>query len=125
MKRYLIAAIALALVGCEPGELSPALPVGGAIPVGGGSAVRPLPAAPPNQQMARDPGNVSGQQETHGVVNRSDCSELERKFQNQGRRIRLVDRIRSTNPGAALQWICVFEGEDAQEGYFDDNRLKN
>ncbi len=69
-----------------------------------------------------DPGNISGKQETHGVTKSSACKEMEQKFQRQGRRVRLVDVRRSTNRGAVLRYICVFEGEDATPGYYDRYR---
>ena len=73
----------------------------------------------------RDPGNIPGVQETHAVANRNDCDRMERKFRGQGRRLRLVDRLQSANPNDPLRWVCVFQGEDAAPGYFNDNRLKD
>ncbi|BAS57928.1 hypothetical protein NIES2135_26900 [Leptolyngbya boryana NIES-2135] len=76
----------------------------------------------PVYSQGTDPGNVPGKQETHGVTQRSACKEMEHKFQQQGRRVRLARVIRSSNRGAVLRYICVFEGEDAQYGYYDRYR---
>lgn len=75
-----------------------------------------------NTQENRMQGNQDGVQELHGAVNESDCYKMEQKFQRQGRRIRLVETKRSNNPGAVLRWMCVFQGEDAQTGYYDERR---
>lgn len=76
----------------------------------------------PVYSQGTDPGNIPGKQETHGATQRSACKEMERKFHRQGRRVRLARVIRSTNPGAVLRFICVFEGADATPGYYDQYR---
>lgn len=63
-------------------------------------------------------------QETHGVVSRETCYKMEGDFQQQGRRIRFVRVNKSTSPGAVLQYVCIFEGEDADQGYFEEKRYQ-
>lgn len=116
MKQLLLFGLIL-LVSCEKNEFS--VPVA----VGGGGYSQPQPRSSP---MApgydrTDPGNVEGQQETHAVSDRNDCDAMARKFRKQGRRIQLVER---RYVGGQLRYLCIFEGEDAQPGYFDDNRYK-
>ncbi len=67
-------------------------------------------------------GNEPGVQELHGVVNQRDCYDMERNFRRQGRRIKLVGTQKSTNPGAVLRWMCIFQGEDAETGWYDERR---
>ena len=116
--KHLLAVIAvITLTGCEPNELNPA----GGIPFSGsnsGSYTAPAPA----KNLAPIQASPSPVQETHGAVSQQTCYEMEAKFQRDGRRIRLVDTRRSTNPGAVLRWICIFEGEDADQGYFEEKR---
>jgi hypothetical protein len=75
-----------------------------------------------NTRERRMQGNQEGQQEIHGAVNESDCHRMERNFRRQGRRVRLVDVRRTNNPGAVLRFMCVFQGEDASAGWFDEKR---
>lgn len=98
MKRLLAGLIVLLTACSENSEL---YPVGGGAVVSRAPQTKPL--APPYHSSVKDPGNVPNRRETHAVANRSDCTEMERRFQQQGRRIKLVDRIRSTNPRAVLQ----------------------
>ena len=116
--KYLFVAVALAaLTGCgitNDGYVIPA-PVGGG---NSGSYTAPAPA----KNLAPIQASPSPVQETHGAVSQQTCYEMEAKFQRDGRRIRLMDTRRSTSPGAILRWICVFEGEDADQGYFEEKR---
>ena len=121
MKHLLVAIALAALTGCalEPGELNPA----GGIPLSGGnSGSYTAPAPAKNLAPIQASPSPSPIQETHGAVSQQTCYEMEATFQNQGRRIRLVDTRRSTNPGAVLRWICVFEGEDVDQDYFEEKR---
>lgn len=119
MSKLWLIALALCCVACEPSELRPA-------PVGGGSGgysyqqPRSSPIAP-GYDRTEDPGNVEGQRETHAVTTRNDCDEMARRFRQQGRRVQLVER---RYVGGQLPYLCIFEGEDAQSGYFDDNRYR-
>ena len=109
----------VALTGCEPSELYPA----GGIPLSGGnSGSYTAPAPAKNLAPIQASPSPSSVQETHGVVSRKTCYEMEENFQQQGRRIRLVRVDRSISPGAVLQYICIFEGEDADQGYFEEKR---
>lgn len=125
MKRFLPVMIALiALTGCalEPGELSPA---GGTLPITGGGNSGSYTAPAPAKNLApieASPSPSPVVQETHGAVSRQNCYDMEAKFLREGRRITLVRVERSTNPGATLQYTCIFEGEDADQGYFEDKR---
>lgn len=123
----------LACAACvgEPNELAPA----GAGAAGAGRtgdswkgqpapwdakpAPSPATVTPPPPQLNAQTG---GEVETHGVVNYSDCQKMAEKFRRQGRRVTLTKTERSSNPGAVLEYTCYFEGEDAQQGYFDDGR---
>lgn len=62
--------------------------------------------------------DIPGQLETHGVTQPGQCDRMEQRFKAEGRRIRLVRKVRNRNPGATLRWICVFEGPDADPGYY-------
>lgn len=139
MKRRWLIILAIALGGCEPNEFRP-VPLG---PMGNPPAqpapaqpVKPAPAQPAPTPMAPgptpypiqtgpDPGNVAGKQETHAVTSRDRCYKLEQKFKQQGRKVKLARIIRNPNPGAALLYVCVFEGEDAKPGYYEDYRYNN
>ena len=119
MKHLLVAIALVALTGCEPSELYPA----GGIPLSGGnSGSYTAPAPAKNLAPIQASPSPSPIQETHGAVSQQTCYEMEANFQRQGRRVTLVDTRRSTNPGAILRWICVFEGEDADQGYFEEKR---
>jgi len=81
-----------------------------------------------NQQLQQ--GNINhqynepGRQEVHGAVNESDCYNMERIFQRQGRKVRLVRVQRTNNPGAVLKVACIFQGEDADNSYYNDRRYR-
>ncbi len=117
MKRFMTIGLVLLLSACEKNEFSVPIPVGG----GGYSYSQPksTPMAPGYDRT--DPGNVEGQRETHAVSNRTDCDKMLKNFRQQGRRLRLVER---RFVGGQLPYLCIFEGVDAQPGYFDDNRYK-
>ncbi|MGG6264184.1 hypothetical protein ACQ4M3_01105 [Leptolyngbya sp. AN03gr2] len=69
-----------------------------------------------------DPGNIEGQRETHAVATRSACREMEKRFQQQGRRVTLSEILDSGNPRDPLRFVCVFQGKDATPGYYDRYR---
>ncbi|KAM3112781.1 hypothetical protein [Phormidesmis sp. 146-33] len=125
--KHLLVAMAFFLVACEPNEMYP-VPVGGGVSgsgsVGSYSAPQSAPKTAP-QQVPVKPlpiASPSPIQETHGVVSRQNCYDMEAKFKRQGRRVTLKRVEQSTNPGAVLQYICIFEGEDAEQGYFEEKR---
>ena len=75
------------------------------------------------QELRTQPNyNQPGKTELHGATSRENCNKMEQTFKKQGRNVRLVRVQPTTNPGAILQYICVFEGGDAQTGYFDEKR---
>jgi len=78
--------------------------------------------AAPQEQRSQPVYNEEGKQELHGATTRENCRKMAETFKRQGRNIRLVDTQRSKNPGAVLEWICIFQGGDAQTGYFDERR---
>lgn len=96
------------------------------VPVGGGgyapaAPAQPAPMAPPISAIQQY--NEPGQIEVHGAVRASDCKDMERRFKQQGRRVTLTKVQRNNiGTGGVLQWMCVFEGPDAQTGWFDDRR---
>ena len=54
--------------------------------------------------------------ELHGAAQAKHCRWLAKQFNQQGRNVRLKEVRRERNPGAALQYTCVFEGRDALYG---------
>jgi hypothetical protein len=47
------------------------------------------------------------------------------RFRREGRRIRLVEARRVRNAardGGVIQYLCIFEGPDAEAGYYNDSR---
>jgi|SRR5579885_1391286 len=57
--------------------------------------------------------------EQHGAVKRSDCQRIAARFKRAGRRVRLVDvQPNHLGSGGVLEYICIFEGEDAEEGWY-------
>lgn len=96
-------------VGTGDGGSVPLIPVGG-----GNSTPSSSPRiAPPI--FKSDSAVPSGQYEQHGAVKKSDCYEKERRFQAQGRRVKLVKIVPNdlNKGGGVLQFICLFEGADA------------
>ncbi len=124
MKKLLLISIGLLslfpLVACEESEMR--------LAGGGGALVSSRGTSnPPAANIAgtgavkmQDPGNIEGVQETHGVTERKKCQEMAEKFKRQGRKVTLKEVKRNLNPGATLQYICIFVGEDAQVGYYQD-----
>jgi hypothetical protein len=135
--------LSISCLACVPtgeGEWVPA-PIGG--DGGGGSVPAPQPAQPapkpvstvppiqptvqptiaPTMMPIQDPGNIPGVRETHAVGSREACDRLLKKFQQDGRKLRIVEK-RFLGNNHVLPWLCVFEGEDAQSGVFDDKRSR-
>lgn len=122
------ALVTLALAGCEPSELRP-VPLG--LPSGGGLAAPQVPAAPAAQPMAPpvlqsnqyDPSEY----EIHGAVTAGDCYIMLARFLREGRKVRLVavERNQANQGGGVLEWMCVFDGEDADPAAtpFEDDRF--
>ncbi len=82
----------------------------------------PLPAA--EMAAGEIPPEQVGVRELHFVVGRKNCSQMAKRFREDGRNVRLID-IRP-NPyghgGFQLRFICIFEGPDAQPGYFSRDK---
>jgi hypothetical protein len=76
----------------------------------------------PAPQEQRVEYNEPGKTELHGATTENACYKMEQTFKRQGRKLRLIRVDRLNNPGAVLRFLCIFEGEDAQTGYFDENR---
>lgn len=91
------------------------------VPVGGQSQ----PRAIPGEMYTGEVQPVQPVQEKHGVTLFNKCREMLQRFKREGRKINLVDIQRNPNPGATLRFICIFEGEDAEEGYYHDTRYNN
>lgn len=62
--------------------------------------------------------------ELHGAVTEADCWKMLERFRSEGRRIDLVDTVRTNNRGAALRYQCVFDGQDTNpvDPPFEDRR---
>ena len=119
--------VGLVLAACAPSELRP-VPAG--LPSGSGYAAPRAPTAPaaplaPAVMLSSqyDPS----QYEIHGAVNAEDCYRMLERFQQEGRRVWLkaVERNQANQGGGVLEWMCVFDGEDAGPTAtpFEDNRF--
>jgi len=78
--------------------------------------------AAPQEVRSQPVYNEPGAQELHGATSRENCNTMAERFKREGRKLKLVRVDKSTNPGATLQYICVFQGEGATTGYFDEKR---
>ena len=123
-----LAGIGMVLGACEPSELRPvpALPSGGSQP----APRAPAPAAP--SEPLAPPVMLSSQHdpsqyEIHGAVTAADCYQMLQRFHQEGRRVWLkaVERNPANQGGGVLEWMCVFDGEDASPTAtpFEDNRF--
>lgn len=76
----------------------------------------------PELQVRTNPDdyNESGVQETHAATTAEACREMARRYQKEGRKISLKDIRESGDPN--LPYLCVFEGADAVEGYYQNDR---
>jgi len=58
-------------------------------------------------------------QEQHGAASEGSCYKMAQRFQRAGRRVKLVRTERNNlGVGGVLTWKCIFEGEDAQPGWY-------
>ena len=80
------------------------------------------PAAP-REVQTQPQYNEPGKTEFHGATTQDGCRKMAERFKREGRRVTLTKTYRSKNPGAVLVWTCVFEGEDAEFGHFDEKRF--
>jgi hypothetical protein len=75
--------------------------------------------ARPIVQPGPKPSAFYAKQERHGAVRASDCNKMAERFRRAGRRVRLVRVIpNDVGVGGVLRVVCLFEGEDAQEGWY-------
>ncbi|MDX2241399.1 MAG: hypothetical protein NW224_12005 [Leptolyngbyaceae cyanobacterium bins.302] len=72
-----------------------------------------------NTQESRHEYNEPGVQEVHAVASEEDCRSMLRQFKLQGRNIKLKKILKGRG---TLPYNCIFEGEDAQTGVFDEKR---
>jgi hypothetical protein len=116
--RLLALLLGLILIGCTdamPGDS-----------IGGQSRPRvPMIPIPQTEGTQAETEEVESEpvQERHGVTTRQACREMADRFKRQGRQVELVEVKASDNPGATLKFTCIFEGKDAQEGWFEDSRF--
>jgi hypothetical protein len=124
----LIVPIALTLTSCigDPDGLRYPVPVG----VGGSSGnapaqpnAAPAPAAPMVAPLTVQDGDIKGVRESHGATSRAGCRAMAKRFKEEGRKVQLVDIQPTSDP--TLRYKCVFEGEDAEPGYYDGYTPKN
>ena len=130
MKRIVLVAITLLpLTGClsvGDGDIMP-LP----IPIGG-SVARPAPSSKPILPAiftAQEP-TTEQPYEQHGVADPNDCTDMEKRFQQEGRKVNLVDVVKNgfNRGGGILEFLCLFDGEDAEpenNSAFEDYRYNS
>lgn len=82
----------------------------------------PVPAA--EMGVGELPPEQVGVREIHFVVNRSNCRQMAKRFREDGRNVKLVDTLRNPygSGGFQLRFVCVFEGSDAQPGFFSRDK---
>jgi hypothetical protein len=66
--------------------------------------------------------NVPGLRESQAVASEVDCYKMAQKFRQDGRKLELKRTSRSGD--AQLPFLCVFEGEDAVDGRYQDKRYE-
>lgn len=122
--------VALALAGCEPSELRPVplgLPSGGSFSVPQAPTAPAAPAAPMAPPVLLSSQYEPSQYEIHGAVTANDCYKMLERFLKEGRRVNLiaVERNQANQGGGVLEWMCVFDGEDADPAAtpFQDDRF--
>ena len=135
MKLVTLSAITMGLlpltacVGTGDGRSVPLFPVPGS--GGGGSGgtpiFKPAPAEPMAPSVLLSESDIySEQYEKHGAADASDCYQMEQRFKSEGRKIRLVKVVRNylNSGGGVLEFLCLFDGEDAEveSSAFEDYR---
>ncbi len=56
--------------------------------------------------------------EEHGAATRQGCAAMAARFKKAGRKVRLVDIQPLPGLGTILKFKCIFEGEDAEPGWY-------
>jgi hypothetical protein len=119
------------LYSCVPnpdGQAIPLIP----FPAGSGGGGVSFPAAPaepmvPPIYLSED--IPSGKYEQHGAVSANDCARMEKRFQKEGRKVKLAKVIKNhlNGGGGVLVVLCLFEGEDAniETDVFQDYRYNS
>lgn len=69
-----------------------------------------------------DKYNEPGVRESHFVSSEAECYKMAQKFRQDGRKLELKRTARSGN--VQMPFLCVFEGEDAVDGYYQDRRYE-
>lgn len=72
-------------------------------------------------QLQSLPAPQKGVREYHGATNSSQCDKMADRFARQGRRVKLVKKIKLTG-SSFFQYTCAFEGEDSDPGFYLDHR---
>lgn len=70
-------------------------------------------------------GEIEVDQELYGAAAPRHCRWLEKQFQERGRDLRLTEVRKMNNPGAQLQYCCVFEGRDALFGAKPNEKMRD
>lgn len=124
MRLYLALSLCALLIGCVgTGD-------GGSIPLvplrGGGSAAPSKPILPPLFEIKSE--EEAPQLEQHGAATAAECRQMEKRFREEGRKIRLKEvKNNPYNTGGVLQFLCVFTGQDAkgEPDAFEDYRYNS
>lgn len=58
-------------------------------------------------------------EESHGVTDPNQCYRMAERFRQAGRRVRLK-RIDELNTNGVLKYVCVFQGEGAEDDWYGD-----
>lgn len=83
-----------------------------------GEQYRSAPAPMPSRAFHIE-GNIPGQVEIHYASTENGCYAMQKRFRQEGRRLRMR---RPQNVGGSLPWKCTFDGPDATDDYYGENR---
>lgn len=62
--------------------------------------------------------------ELHGAASFPDCKRMAQRFKDEGRKVRLIRALPLDGDGP-LKYMCIFDGEDVDNGVFEDNRYNS
>jgi hypothetical protein len=94
-------------------------------PIAPGQDLPSQPLYSEQQSPQDDYWAEDGVRELHAVTSADLCNRMAERFKREGRKVELVDIQRNPNPGAMLPFLCIFEGEDAKAGYYNDRRYNS